>query len=110
MTKVKEEMLYIEERVALNNIINELQVAVDFLKRVNNGFSYRVFNIARLDSRVKSGMTIDEVSLSEAESLKEYLDSVLRHSMDSLDDFQQGINDLSDLIDEVKGRTSGGGA
>jgi hypothetical protein len=111
MTKVKEEMLYIEERIALNNIINELQVAVDFLKRVNNGFSYRVFNIARLDSEAKSGMTIDSVSLSEAESLKVYLDSVYRLSTESLDDFQQGINGLSDLITAIKdNRKSGGGA
>ena len=54
MTKLKEEMLYIEERIALNNIINDMQMTVDFLKRVSNGFSYRVDNVVRLDEKVES--------------------------------------------------------
>ena len=89
MTKVKEEMLYIEERVALNNIINDMQVTVDFLKRVSNGFSYRVHNVVRLDERVKSGIAVDKLSLIEVESLQDYLKSVHNLTKESLDDFQK---------------------
>tara|TARA_X000000368_G_scaffold115502_2_gene90053 strand:- start:463 stop:789 length:327 start_codon:yes stop_codon:yes gene_type:complete len=108
MTKVKEEMLYIEERVALNNIINDMQVTVDFLKRVSNGFSYRVHNVVRLDERVKSGIAVDKLSLIEVESLQDYLKSVHNLTKESLDDFQKCINLVSNLVDEVKNRTSGG--
>ena len=108
MTKVKEEMLYIEERVALNNIINDMQVTVDFHKRVSNGFSYRVHNVVRLDERVKSGIAVDKLSLIEVESLQDYLKSVHNLTKESLDDFQKCINLVSNLVDEVKNRTSGG--
>lgn len=108
MTKVKEEMLYIEERIALNNIINDMQMTVDFLKRVSNGFSYRVHNVVRLDERVKQGIAVDKLSLIEVESLQDYLKSVHDLTKDSLDDFQKSINLVSNLIDEVKERTSGG--
>lgn len=108
MTKVKEEMLYIEERIALNNIINDMQMTVDFLKRVSNGFSYRVHNVVRLDERVKQGIAVDKLSLIEVESLQHYLKSVHDLTKDSLDDFQKHINLVSNLIDEVKDRTSGG--
>jgi len=104
MTKVKEEMLYIEERIALNNIINDMQMTVDFLKRVSNGFSYRVHNVVRLDEKVESGIAVDKLSLIEVESLQHYLKSVHDLSKDSLDDFQKSINLLSNLIDEVKNR------
>ena len=108
MTKVKEEMLYIEEHIALNNIINDMQMTVDFLKRVSNGFSYRVHNVVRLDERVKQGIAVDKLSLIEVESLQDYLKSVHDLTKDSLDDFQKSINLVSNLIDEVKERTSGG--
>ena len=108
MTKVKEEMLYIEERIALNNIINDMQMTVDFLKRVSNGFSYRVHNVVRLDEKVKQGIAVDKLSLIEVESLQDYLKSVHDLTKDSLDDFQKSINLVSNLIDEVKERTSGG--
>ena len=91
---------YIEERVALKNIINELRVEVSMLNRLSHGFPNRVHNVDRLDS----------ISLSEVESIQDYLKSIYKMSMESLEVFQQGTNDLSDLVDEIKNRKSGGGA
>ena len=110
MTKVKEEMLYIEERIALVKIINDLRVAVSMLNRLSHGFPNRVPDIARFDSEAKSGMTVAPISLSKVESIQDYLKSIHKMSMESLDDFQEGTNDLSGLIDKVKNRKSGGGA
>ena len=53
MEDLKQQMLYIEERIALNNIINDMQMTVDFLKRISNGFSSRVNNVVRLDEKVE---------------------------------------------------------
>ena len=111
MTKVKEEMLYIDERIALVGIINDLRVAVSMLNRLSHGFPNRVPDIARFDSEAKSGMTVDPISLSKVESLQDYLKSIHKMSMESLDDFQEGINVLTDLITAIKdNRKSGGGA
>lgn len=101
MTEVKEEMLYIDERIVLKDIVNDLVLAVDIIQRLSKQLSYRVDNIQRLDS----------ISLDEVESIRDYLDSILRLSVESVDDFQQGADHLSDLIVAIKdNRKSGGGA
>ena len=81
-----------------------MQMTVDFLKRISNGFSSRVNNVVRLDEKVESGIAVDELGLIEVESLQHYLKSVHDLSKDSLDDFQKCINLVSNLIDEVKNR------
>ncbi len=101
MTEVKEEMLYIDERIVLKDIVNDLVLAVDVIKRLSKQLSYRVDNIQRLDA----------ISLDEVESIRDYLDSILRLSVESVDDFQQGADHLSDLVVAIKdNRKSGGGA
>ena len=101
MTEVKEEMLYIDERIVLKDIVNDLVLAVDIIQRLSKQLSYRVDNIQRLDS----------ISLDEVESIRDYLDSILRLSVESVDDFQQGADHLSDLVVAIKdNRKSGGGA
>ena len=101
MTEVKEEMLYIDERIVLKDIVNDLVLAVDVIKRLSKQLSYRVDNIQRLDS----------ISLDEVVSIRDYLDSILRLSVESVDDFQQGADHLSDLVVAIKdNRKSGGGA
>jgi len=101
MTEVKEEMLYIDERIVLKDIVNDLVLAVDIIQRLSKQLSYRVDNIQRLDA----------ISLDEVESIRDYLDSILRLSVESVDDFQQGADHLSDLVVAIKdNRKSGGGA
>jgi hypothetical protein len=101
MTEVKEEMLYIDERIVLKDIVNDLVLAVDIIQRLSKQLSYRVDNIQRLDS----------ISLDEVVSIRDYLDSILRLSVESVDDFQQGADHLSDLVVAIKdNRKSGGGA
>jgi hypothetical protein len=101
MTKVKEEMLYIDERIVLKDIVNDLLLAVDVIKRVSRQLSIRVDRVTRLDA----------ISLDEVESIRDYLDSILRLSVESVDDFQQGADHLSDLVVAIKdNRKSGGGA
>ena len=101
MTEVKEEMLYIDERIVLKDIVNDLVLAVDVIKRLSKQLSYRVDNIQRLDS----------ISLDEVVSIRDYLDSILRLSVESVDDFQQGADHLSDFVVAMKdNRKSGGGA
>lgn len=101
MTKVKEEMLYIDERIVLKDIVNDLLLAVDVIKRVSRQLSIRVDRVTRLDA----------ISLDEVESIRDYLDSILRLSVESIDDFQQGAEHLSDLVVAIKdNRKSGGGA
>lgn len=101
MTEVKEEMLYIDERIVLKDIVNDLVLAVDIIKRLSKQLSYRVDNIQRLDA----------ISLDEVESIRDYLDSILRLTEESVGDFQQGADHLSDLVVAIKdNRKSGGGA
>jgi hypothetical protein len=101
MTEVKEEMLYIDERIVLKDIVNDLVLAVDIIQRLSKQLSYRVDNIQRLDS----------ISLDEVVSIRDYLDSILRLSEESIGDFQQGADHLSDLVVAIKdNRKSGGGA
>ena len=101
MTEVKEEMLYIDELIVLKDIVNDLVLAVDIIQRLSKQLSYRVDNIQRLDA----------ISLDEVESIRDYLDSILRLSVESVDDFQQGADHLSDLVVAIKdNRKSGGGA
>ena len=71
MTEVKEEMLYIDERIVLKDIVNDLVLAVDIIQRLSKQLSYRVDNIQRLDS----------ISLDEVVSIRDYLDSILRLSL-----------------------------
>ena len=71
MTEVKEEMLYIDERIVLKDIVNDLVLAVDIIQRLSKQLSYRVDNIQRLDA----------ISLDEVESIRDYLDSILRLSL-----------------------------
>ena len=47
MTEVKEEMLYIDERIVLKDIVNDLVLAVDIIQRLSKQLSYRVDNIQR---------------------------------------------------------------
>ena len=42
MTKVKEEMLYIDERIVLKDIVYDLLLAVDVIKRVSRQLYIRV--------------------------------------------------------------------
>tara|TARA_B100000900_G_scaffold341871_1_gene305059 strand:- start:1039 stop:1344 length:306 start_codon:yes stop_codon:yes gene_type:complete len=101
MTEVKEEMLYIDERIVLKDIVNDLLLAVDVIKRTSRQLSIRVDSVTRLDA----------ISLDEVESIRDYLDSILRLSVESVDDFQQGADHLSDLVVAIKdNRKSGGGA
>ena len=101
MTEVKEEMLYIDERIVLKDIVNDLVLAVDIIQRLSKQLSYRVDNIQRLDS----------ISLDEVVSIRDYLDSILRLSEESISDFQQGADHLLDLVVAIKdNRKSGGGA
>ena len=93
--------LYIDERIVLKDIVNDLVLAVDIIQRLSKQLSYRVDNIQRLDS----------ISLDEVVSIRDYLDSILRLSEESIGDFQQGADHLSDLVVAIKdNRKSGGGA
>jgi|TARA_B100001093_G_scaffold517589_1_gene599588 hypothetical protein len=99
MTEVKEKMLYIDERIVLKDIVNDLVSAVDIIQRLSKQLSYRVDNVQRLDA----------ISLSEVESIRDYLDSILRLSVESIDDFQQGADHLSDLVVAIKDNRKSGG-